>query len=102
MKIVSSLVAILVCFFISRSSLALHEPNGEPTGDPSAPTDSKTTVKYKSGKDINFEELLIQGEIKRPELSVVTGDESTGTDGLLRLREDFKDRIAVDFGEEIP
>jgi hypothetical protein len=59
-------------------------------------------VRYKKGKDINFEELVIQGQLKRPEISVVTGNVNEGDDGLLRLRENFMDRIAEDVGEEIP
>lgn len=60
----------------------------------------KSSVRYKSGKEINFEQLLIQGQIKRAEISVVTGSSSEGDDGLLRLRETFLDRIAQDIGEE--
>ncbi len=63
----------------------------------SAPTPK---VKYKAAKDMSFEDLLIQGELKRPEISVITGNAQQGTDGLLRLREDFLDRIAADFGEK--
>jgi hypothetical protein len=63
---------------------------------------SSSKVKYKKGKDVNFEELLIQGLLKRPEVSVVTGDSPDGTDGLLRLRENFLDRVAVDVGEDVP
>jgi hypothetical protein len=57
-------------------------------------------IHYKAGKDVNFEELLIQGQLKRPEVSVVTGNVRQGADGLLRLRENFLDRVAQDSGEE--
>lgn len=70
-------------------------------GATDAPTDKDAKIKYTRGKDINFEELLIQGDVQRPEQSVVTGDESISADGLLRLREDFKDKIADDFGESM-
>jgi hypothetical protein len=66
-----------------------------------AATADKPAIRYKKGSDINFEELLIQGQLKRPEISVVTGNESRDTDGLLRLRENFTDRIAIDFGEQV-
>ena len=88
MKLLSFLVVILI------SSLAVAE-------DASAPA-PQGKVKYKSGKDINFEELLIQGQLKRPEIAVVTGNVDNASDGLLRLRENFLDRIAIDNGEEIP
>ncbi len=57
-------------------------------------------VHYSAGKDVNFEELLIQGQLKRPEVSVVTGNVKQGADGLLRLRENFLDRVTSDSGEE--
>lgn len=60
---------------------------------------SATDIKYKSGKDVGFEELLIQGQLKRPEIAVVTGNAAQGADGLLRLREHFLDRVAIDQGE---
>ena len=62
----------------------------------------KPNVRYKAGKEVNFEELLIQGQLKRPEITVVTGNTQRGGDGLLKLRENFLDRITEDAGEEIP
>ncbi len=61
---------------------------------------AKAEVKYSAGKDVNFEELLIQGQLKRPEISVVTGNVKQGADGLLQLRENFLDRVTSDSGEE--
>ena len=65
-----------------------------------APTAAASKIHYKTGKDVNFEELLIQGQLKRPEVSVVTGNIRQGADGLLRLRENFLDRVSQDAGEE--
>jgi hypothetical protein len=62
---------------------------------------SSKGVKYKKNKRIDFESLLIEGESKKPELSVVTGNLGEKDLGLLKLREDFKDMIANDAGEEI-
>lgn len=59
-------------------------------------------IRYRKSKEINFEKLLIEGELKRKQISVVTGNAPDGTDGLLRLRENFLDRVAIDSGEEIP
>ena len=59
-------------------------------------------VRYTSSKDVNFEQLLIQGQLKRPELTVVTGSTDQGADGLLRLRENFVDRMMTAAGEEPP
>ncbi len=84
------LIAFL--FLVSLSAGAEDAASPSPEGK----------VKYKSGKDINFEELLIQGQLKRPEIAVVTGNVDNSGDGLLRLRENFLDRFAIDNGEEIP
>lgn len=61
----------------------------------------KSGVRYTKGKAIDFESLLIQGQIKRAEISVVTGQSDNETNGLLQLREDFLDLMAQDLGEEI-
>ncbi len=62
---------------------------------------AKASVKYKQQKDVNFEALLIQGQLKRPEVSVVTGNTPQGADGILRLRENFNDRIAAEIAQEV-
>jgi hypothetical protein len=52
-------------------------------------------------KDIQFESLLIQGQVQRPDLAIVTGDPGDNLEGLLRMRTDFTDLMAQDAGEEI-
>jgi len=53
-------------------------------------------------KNMSFEETLVEGQVYRPELSVVTGDTVLGGLGMLRLRDSFKDRELDDNGEAIP
>jgi hypothetical protein len=53
-------------------------------------------------KNIQFESILIQGEVQRPDIAIVTGDAGEDLDGLLRLRQDFSDLMAMDQGEVIP
>lgn len=60
------------------------------------------TVKYKEAKDLDFDQLIIEGQMRLPELSVVTGDDEQGTNGLLKLREDFVDKMTADASEQIP
>jgi hypothetical protein len=55
----------------------------------------------KDVKQIQFESLLIQGQVARPDISIVTGDGGEDLDGLLRLRQDFNDLMAMDAGEVI-
>lgn len=58
-------------------------------------------VKYKQSGRIDFESLLIEGERKKPELSVVTGNVGEKDNGLMVIRQDFQDMMAEDFGEII-
>jgi hypothetical protein len=76
-----TLLAIFFIFFIFSLSFALEE--------------------NKDSKDIQFESLLIQGQIQRPDLAIVTGDSGDNLEGLLRMRTDFTDLMAQDAGEEI-
>jgi len=58
-------------------------------------------VKYKDSSRIDFESLLIEGERKKPEMSVVTGNLGEKDRGLMVYRTDFIDMISNDFGEVI-
>jgi hypothetical protein len=60
-----------------------------------------TKIKYKDAGRIDFESLLIEGERKKPELSVVTGNIGEKDNGLMIVRKDFDDVMAFDFGEVI-
>ncbi len=85
-------LVILTLVFFSQATLAAKPKK----------TSDLQTVKYKAPKEINLDSLVIEGQLKRPDLSVVTGESESSRDGLLRLREDFSDRLAEDAGEEIP
>lgn len=63
--------------------------------------DGSKKVRYKKGKRIDFESLLVEGENKKPEMSVVTGNIGEKDLGLLKHRKDFNDFMANDAGEVI-
>ncbi len=63
--------------------------------------EKKPKVKYKASGRIDFESLLIEGERKKPEMAVVTGNIGEKDSGLLKFREDFLDVMADDFGEAV-
>jgi hypothetical protein len=94
------LMIALVTLLISGAAIAAPS-TAEKTQASDASVPTGKGVKYKGGKDVNFEELLIQGQLKRAEITVVTGNVDDGTNGLLRLREDFLDRMTADAGEEM-
>lgn len=58
-------------------------------------------ITYKGAGRIDFESLLIEGERKKPELSVVTGNLGEEDNGLMVMRKDFGDMMANDFGEVV-
>lgn len=92
----SMVYGILISALIGFNALA-----SSPQDSQGVSAENKPHVKYRTGKDVNFDELLIQGQLQRPNISVVTGDSEQGSDGLLRLRENFLDQIASDTGESI-
>ncbi len=55
---------------------------------------------FSGGSKLDFEALLIEGQVKRPEVSVVTGDLDSEVEGLIRMREDFLDKMSLSLGEE--
>lgn len=63
--------------------------------------DKKAGVKYKKQGQVDFESLLIEGERKKPEMAVVTGNIGEKDSGLLKFRENFLDTMADDFGEQV-
>lgn len=91
MKVLSFVFGFVAPLLIAGSAIGAETP----------PADAPTAkVRYKAGKEVDFDELLIKGELSRPEITVVTGQVDKGTDGLLKLRENFLDRVASDQGEE--
>ena len=89
-------ILVLLCI---NTNLGTRACAGDVVAQPRSAPPSE--IHYKSGKDVNFEDLLIQGALKRPDLIVVTGDSGQGGDSLLRLRENFLDRVSEDAGDEI-
>lgn len=57
--------------------------------------------KYKSGKRIDFKALLIEGEKKKADFSVVTGNVGEQDFGLLKMKEDFYSEMKTDIKEDV-
>lgn len=92
---------ILVSLVFSRAVFA-EETKETPVPTEAVQETTKTTkIKYKESGRIDFESLLIEGERKKPELSVVTGNIGEKDNGLMVIRKDFGDMMANDFGEVI-
>jgi len=89
-----------IVFFIFTMGAAFPAEETKTSGEDANVAAPK--LKYRAQKTVNFEELLIQGDLKRPEITVVTGNTAQGSDGLLRLRENFYDRMKAEAGEEMP
>lgn len=89
---------ILLTIFVG-SALALSAYSA-PSAPDSPAAGARGKVRYKQSDDVNFEKLLIEGQLQKPSVTVVTGTVKKGGDGLLRLRKNFLDRVARDFGEK--
>ena len=61
----------------------------------------KTKVVYKSGERLDFQSLLIEGEKKKANFSVVTGNLGEIDLGLLKIREDFVDYMKDSIREKV-
>lgn len=85
-------VLVLLAFIMGTSVVFANE---------TPPPAESGKVIYKKGKDVNLDEMLIQGQLKRPDITVVTGNAGQDGDGLLKLRENYIDRLSIDFGEEM-
>ncbi len=85
---------IIILLILLASPLVFANKNSEETKE-------GVKVKYKESSRIDFESLLIEGERKKPELSVVTGNTGEKDSGLMVFRKDFQDMMANDFGEVI-
>ena len=68
---------VLIVFVMTLAFVTGAQAANAPSNSTEGPDLSKATeasaakVKYKAGKEMNFEELIIQGQLKRPEISVV-------------------------------
>jgi hypothetical protein len=62
---------------------------------------AKSKIKYRKGKKIDFKSLLVEGQGKKAVMAVVTGNNGEKDLGLLKLRTNFNDFMAIDAGEEI-
>jgi hypothetical protein len=90
-------IIILIAFLFSQLAFSAEEVKDETTKE----AVKSVNVKYKESGRIDFESLLIEGERKKPELSVVTGNIGEKDTGLMVYRKDFDDTMANDFGEVI-
>lgn len=61
---------------------------------------AKAKVDPKKNRAHNFDSQVVEGEVYRPDYSVVTGDAPGEGWGVLRLRPDFDDHFASDAAEK--
>ena len=52
-----------------------------------------------ANKNMNFDSQVVEGEVYRPDYSVVTGESPGEGWGILRLRPSFRDHAATDTEE---
>jgi hypothetical protein len=90
---ITLIIFLLASSFTAWCASEVTEKMAEKTSEPK--------VRYKAGKELDFEKLVIEGELKRPELAVVTGDNDENGNGLLRLRENFVDHMTESAGKEV-
>ena len=98
--ILKTIIKVSLVFILSINVFAQTEV-ADSLKDANKEIPKGTKVKYKDAGRIDFESLLIEGERKKPEFSVVTGNIGEKDNGLMIYRTDFSDMMANDFGEII-
>lgn len=58
-------------------------------------------IKYRETGRIDFESILVEGEKKKPEMAVVTGNVGEKDEGVMIMRSDFNESIAAELGVSI-
>lgn len=58
------------------------------------------TPSVKKNANLNFDSQVVEGEVYRPDYSVVTGEAPGEGWGVLRLRPNFKDHAQTDKAEQ--
>ena len=94
MKKTALISCLLMAVFSSTLAWAVTETKP-------AATVPSGKVRYKQGKDVRFDSLLINGALQRPETLMVTGDAAHESNGILKLRKSFRDRMIADSGHEL-
>lgn len=100
-------IIVIALFGCNASALTPESTNTQPSDNKiqaasQTMNDKKPNkIKYKQGKNHNFDSQVVEGQIYRPDLSVVTGDTDMSNMGVLRLRYNFADHLSLEVGEEI-
>lgn len=63
--------------------------------------ENTAAVKYREGKKINFESLLIEGEKRKAAQATVTGNLGEDDFGLLKVKKDFIDKMELSNSQEV-
>jgi hypothetical protein len=77
---------IFLSFFIAVSAGAVEK---------------KLATPEETKKKLSFDSQLVEGEVYRPDYSVVTGERPGEGWGLLRMRDNFQDHAATDAEEKM-
>jgi hypothetical protein len=59
----------------------------------------KPTVTYEKRTEINFEDETISGDLKRPDGEYVEARRKVSHSNLIRIREDWRDKVMQSSGE---
>ena len=100
MKIFLSVLTMLgllyTSFVLAADAAAPTPPAANPAVGP------KDRVHFKKSKKLDFSSQTVEGNLQRPETSLITASENLTTNGILRLRENFIDKYSADVGETVP
>lgn len=94
-----------VLFSWAVAFLGLSAGAARAEGDDAAAPDKKseapTKIKYRKRTQVDFSSQTIEGKLRRPETSLISASEGVNDQGVLRLRENFLDKLAAFSGEDV-
>lgn len=68
---------------------------------PDKKSEASTKVRYRKRTQVDFSSQTIEGKVRRPETSLISASEGVNDQGVLRLRENFLDKLAAFSGEDV-
>jgi hypothetical protein len=84
--------ALIILAFTALPAVALAQDEEKKGG-------GEAKVRYSKSQEINFEDDTIEGDLTRPDGEYVEARKKVKHSNLIRIREEFKDKVMQSVGE---
>ncbi len=101
MRLRHQITVLLTAATLGLSGLAHAAEKEDAKTNTEENADKNVKIKYKKRTQVDFGAQNIEGKLRRPETALIEASESVNDQGVLRLRENFLDKIASFSGEDV-